>query len=105
MLTCQYIQLLAVIPKMKTDKESILAKMKSKIDYNKYKFYSDSFESNQHYALINYQSISMVDHNIPDDDMIYGIGTLLYRMVDNKVFEIYSHVDREEQISKILKEG
>lgn len=89
---------------MKIEKQFILEKMKLKIDLTKYKFYKESYVVNQDYAIINYQSISIVDYNIPDDYMIYGIGTLMYRIKDGKIFEIYSHVDKEEQIQKYLKE-
>ena len=71
---------------MKKQEDKIKSKLENHLDISKYKVYQESFEYFVDYAIINYQSISIVDFNIPDDDMIYGIGTLIYRIRDGKIF-------------------
>ena len=90
---------------MKNQEERILEKFENELDSTKYKVYKDSLEDFNEYVIINYQSISVVDFNMPDDDMIYGIGILIFRKSDERIFEIYSHSDKSEQIQKILKES
>lgn len=90
---------------MQKEQDLIIEKLENHLDTTKYKVYKDSFKCFEAYAIINYQSISIVDFNIPDDNMIYGIGTLIYRMRDEKVFEIHAHSNQEKQIEKILKIG
>lgn len=87
---------------MKKREEKILEKFKNELDSIKYKVYKESLKCFDHYAIVNYQSNSVVDFNIPDDDMIYGIGTLVIRKSDERIFEIYAHLDKNEQIEKIL---
>lgn len=89
---------------MKNQEDKIISKLENQLDAAKYKVYRESFKCFDDYAIINYQSNSIVDYNIPDDDMIYGIGILIYRIRDEKVFEIYSHSNKEEEIMKILNE-
>ncbi|MFK7979048.1 MAG: hypothetical protein AB8G86_03625 [Saprospiraceae bacterium] len=86
---------------MKNQENKIITRLENHLDSSKYKVYKESFKCFDDYAIINYQSNSIVDFNIPDDDMIYGIGTLIYRISDKKVFEIYTHTN-EEEIMKIL---
>lgn len=90
--------------RLEKHKNEILTKLESHLatSTSKYKVYKNSLKFFDNYALIYYQSNSVVDFNIPDDDMIYGIGTLMFRISDEKIFEIYSHVNKEEQIMKIL---
>lgn len=87
---------------MKNQEDEIKTKLENHLDASKYKVYQESFEYFIEYATINYQSNSIVDFNIPDDDMVYGIGTLIYRRRDGKIFEIHAHTNKEEQIMKIL---
>ena len=88
---------------MKEQELKILVKFENHLDTSKYKIYKESIKHFNKYAIINYQSNSVVDFNIPNDDMIYGIGTLMYRRSDGKIFEIYSHSSSEEQIIRYLK--
>jgi len=87
---------------MENKQKEIMKSLVEFLDASRFKVYKESIKFFDNYALINYQSISIVDFNIPDDNMIYGIGTLIYRMRDNKIFEIHSHSDKTEQIIKIL---
>lgn len=88
---------------MRDNLHDIIARLQNFLDSSKYKVYLDSFKSFKHYAIVNYQSKSIVDDNIPDDNMIYGIGTLMIRFSDNKIFEIHSQNNIEEQINNLLK--
>ena len=90
---------------MKNQEAEIKAKLENHLDGIKYKVYKDSFRFFVDYAKINYQSSSIVDFNTPDDNMIYGIGTMIYRIRDGKIFEIHSHANEEKQIIKILSEN
>ncbi len=87
---------------MQTKPDEIISKIQSHLDSSRYKIYEDSIKYFYDYVTINYQSKSVVDHNMPDDDMIYGIGILMYRMSDGKIFEIHCHSDIEEQIMNNL---
>ncbi len=87
---------------MKKQESKILEKFKNELDASKYKIYKESLNCFEDYAIINYQSNSVVDFNIPDENMIYGIGTLILRKCDERVFEIYAHLDKQELIKKIL---
>jgi len=89
---------------MKIEKDRILLKFEASLDASKYKVYKESLKCYDDYAIINYQSKSVVDFNIPDDEMIYGIGTLIYRMLDEEIFEVYPYLDKELQIKKILNQ-
>ena len=89
---------------MKKQDDKILAKLEEELNSSKYKFYKDSYKRFEDYVIINYQSKSIVDFNIPDDNMVCGIGTLVYRIRDEKVFEIFSYSNKEEQIKKILND-
>lgn len=87
---------------MKKQEDKIITKLENQLDASKYKIYKESLKCFDDYYIINYQSNSIVDFNIPDDDMIYGIGTLIYRIRDEKVFELYAHANKEAQIIEIL---
>ncbi len=88
---------------MKKQQDKIMAQLENYLDASKYKVYKESIKHFEGYSTINYQSNSVVDFNIPNDYMIYGIGTLMYRVSDSKIFEIHSHSNDEEQIRKYLK--
>lgn len=87
---------------MNQNEIQILKKLDDYLANSKYKIYPNSIKSFADYVQVNYQSKSVVDFNIPDDDMIYGIGTLIYRLRDGKIFELYTHANEKEQIVKIL---
>lgn len=88
---------------MKKQQGEIIIELENYLEPSRYKVYRESIKHFEKYSIINYQSNSVVDFNIPDDNMIYGIGTLMYRVSDGKIFEIYSHINAEEQIIKYLK--
>lgn len=90
---------------MKKKEEEIITKLESYLDASKYKIFRNSIKHFEVYSIIHYQSISIVDFNIPDDDMIYGVGILMYRRRDSKIFEIHCQSNQEEQIRKRLNEN
>ena len=86
-------------------KQEILSDFEEHLRGSEYKVYRDSIKVYSGYVMIYYQAKSLVDFSIFDEEhIIYGIGILVYRMLDDRIFEVNCHLDLEIQIDATLRD-
>ena len=88
---------------MEIDKSKMINIFQNELDSKRYLVFPDSLVVKSKYCLIHYQSKSIVLNNIPDDNMIYGTGILLYRKIDDKIFELDGISPVPPQIKSLIE--